>query len=140
MDPAPLQPADGDFASLGLPKSLVEQLRRSDITSPFPIQTATIPDALTGRDVLGRGQTGSGKTLAFGLPMIATLAGAAGSQPRGLVLVPTRELAMQVTDVLTPLARTVDLRSSWSPAACRTRRSCERSSAAWTSWSRPPAD
>jgi superfamily II DNA/RNA helicase len=110
VDTAPVQPTDGaDFASLGLPQSLVEQLRRSDITSPFPIQTATIPDALTGRDVLGRGQTGSGKTLAFGLPMIATLAGAAGAQPRGLVLVPTRELAMQVTDVLTPLARTVDL-------------------------------
>ncbi len=99
----------GDFGSLGLPNSLVEQLRGAGITTPFPIQTATIPDALAGRDVLGRGQTGSGKTLAFGLPMITTLTGAAGSQPRGLVLVPTRELAMQVTDVLTPLARTMGL-------------------------------
>jgi superfamily II DNA/RNA helicase len=99
----------GDFGSLGLPNSLVEQLRGAGITTPFPIQTATIPDALAGRDVLGRGQTGSGKTLAFGLPMITTLTGTAGSQPRGLVLVPTRELAMQVTDVLTPLARTMGL-------------------------------
>jgi superfamily II DNA/RNA helicase len=102
-------PMAGDFASLGLPPSLVSALTAGGITEPFPIQSATIPDALTGRDVLGRGQTGSGKTLAFGLPMIARLADGKTQHPRGLVLVPTRELAMQVTDVLTPLARTLGL-------------------------------
>ncbi|WP_375429810.1 DEAD/DEAH box helicase [uncultured Friedmanniella sp.] len=99
----------GDFAGLGLPPALVSALTAGGITSPFPIQTATIPDALKGRDVLGRGQTGSGKTLAFGLPMVTRLSGGTSTQPRGLVLVPTRELAMQVTDVLTPLARTAGL-------------------------------
>ncbi len=99
----------GTFASLGLPPSLVSALTASGITTPFPIQAATIPDALTGRDVLGRGQTGSGKTLAFGLSMLARLAGGNSKHPRGLVLVPTRELAMQVTDVLNPLARTLGL-------------------------------
>ncbi len=99
----------GDFAALGLPASLVSALRADGITSPFPIQAAAIPDALAGRDVLGRGQTGSGKTLAFGLPMIATLAGGTSSAPRAIVLVPTRELAMQVHDVLTPLAKTAGL-------------------------------
>jgi len=103
------RPATGDFASLGLPPSLVTALHQGGITTPFPIQAATIPDALSGRDVLGRGQTGSGKTLAFGLPMLARLACGTSRQPRGLVLVPTRELAMQVTDVLTPLARTLGL-------------------------------
>jgi superfamily II DNA/RNA helicase len=101
--------AAGDFADLGLPASLVTALRQGGITTPFPIQAATIPDALTGRDVLGRGQTGSGKTLAFGLPMLSRLADGTSRDPRGLVLVPTRELAMQVTDVLTPLARTLGL-------------------------------
>ncbi len=99
----------GTFASLGLPPSLVSALTAGGITAPFPIQTATIPDALTGRDVLGRGQTGSGKTLAFGLPMLTRLSGGSSKHPRGLVLVPTRELAMQVTDVLNPLARTLGL-------------------------------
>jgi superfamily II DNA/RNA helicase len=106
---AEIKPTAGDFASLGLPPSLVTALTQGGITAPFPIQSATIPDAMTGRDVLGRGQTGSGKTLAFGLPMLARLAGGTSQQPRGLVLVPTRELAMQVTDVLTPLARTLGL-------------------------------
>jgi superfamily II DNA/RNA helicase len=98
-----------DFTALGLDSSLVHQLAQAGIDTPFPIQTATIPDALAGRDVLGRAQTGSGKTLAFGLPMITTLsAGPAGPArpPCGLVLVPTRELAMQVTDALSPLAQT----------------------------------
>ena len=100
------------FGSLGLPARLVRALDRSGITTPFPIQAATIPDALIGRDVLGRGQTGSGKTLAFGLPMLARLAASGRSAPRrpkGLVLVPTRELAMQVNDALTPLAKAVGL-------------------------------
>jgi len=109
--PAPSRPIDqvGDFAELALPTPLVTALREAGITRPFPIQATAIPDALAGRDVLGRGQTGSGKTLAFGLPMITRLAGNRGAAPRGLVLVPTRELAMQVTDALAPLARVVGL-------------------------------
>src|SRR6476469_8931091 len=93
--------ADNGFAALGLPERIVERLAREGITSPFPIQTATIPDALAGRDVLGRGQTGSGKTLAFGLPLITRLLeGQAPRRPRkphALILTPTRELAMQIS-------------------------------------------
>ncbi|HEX3337397.1 MAG TPA: DEAD/DEAH box helicase [Jatrophihabitans sp.] len=94
------------FAELGLPSALVKALARNGLTAPFPIQAATIPDVLAKRDLLGRAATGSGKTMAFGLPLIARLAGAASQarRPRGLVLVPTRELAMQVTDALAPLA------------------------------------
>ncbi|RAY14633.1 RNA helicase [Actinomadura craniellae] len=100
------------FAELGLPVELVSALARQGIESPFPIQEACIPDVLAGRDVLGRGKTGSGKTLAFGLPMLARLAGrrAAPKRPRGLILVPTRELAMQVQTNLEPLGRTLGLR------------------------------
>ncbi|MEV0396643.1 DEAD/DEAH box helicase [Polymorphospora rubra] len=97
-----------DFAALGLPDPLVRALRREGITTPFEIQRATVPDALAGRDVLGRGQTGSGKTLAFGLPMLARVAAGGRARPlhpRALVLVPTRELAMQVNDALMPLGR-----------------------------------
>jgi len=99
------------FATLGVPAALVKSLSRQGITEPFPIQTATMPDALAGRDVLGRAQTGSGKTLAFGLPMIARLTDktARRNHPLGLVLVPTRELAMQVVDTLAPLAQAVGL-------------------------------
>jgi superfamily II DNA/RNA helicase len=94
------------FAELGLPAALVSGLSRRGIETPFPIQAATIPDALAGRDVLGRAATGSGKTLGFGLPLIARLDGGVSKprRPRGLILVPTRELAMQVTDALSPLA------------------------------------
>ncbi|HLL63086.1 MAG TPA: DEAD/DEAH box helicase [Propionibacteriaceae bacterium] len=105
--PAPNTEA-ADFAELGLPDNLSAALAASGISAPFPIQAATIPAALAGRDVLGRAQTGSGKTLAFGLPMLARLAGGdsgRGRAPRGLVLAPTRELAMQVSDVLAPLAQ-----------------------------------
>ncbi|GAA2097991.1 hypothetical protein GCM10009841_10660 [Microlunatus panaciterrae] len=103
--------AEHGFARLGLPKPLVAALISEGITDPFPIQAATIPDALAGRDVLGRGQTGSGKTLGFALPMLTTLGGPAKGNraPRGLVLVPTRELAMQVADVIAPLAKTMDM-------------------------------
>ncbi|HEX6500445.1 MAG TPA: DEAD/DEAH box helicase [Micromonosporaceae bacterium] len=92
-----------------MPRSLVRALSRTGIDTPFPIQTATIPDALAGRDVLGRGRTGSGKTLAFGLPVLARVAGgsAPSRQPRALVLVPTRELAMQVADALRPLGKAI---------------------------------
>jgi superfamily II DNA/RNA helicase len=105
--------ADNGFAALGLSERLVERLARDGIAAPFPIQAATIPDALAGRDVLGRGQTGSGKTLAFGLPLLTRLADgvkAAPRRPRALVLVPTRELAMQVSDALEPLVHVLGLR------------------------------
>jgi superfamily II DNA/RNA helicase len=99
------------FAQLGLPEELLRALAEAGINSPFPIQSATIPDALAGRDVLGRAQTGSGKTLAFGLAMLARLNGgrARPKRPRALVLVPTRELAMQVADSLAPLAKSLGL-------------------------------
>ena len=104
---------DNAFAVLGLPAALVERLAREGITTPFPIQTATIPDALAGRDVLGRGQTGSGKTFAFGLPTLARLAAgdrALARRPRALVLTPTRELAMQISDALEPYVHVMGLR------------------------------
>ncbi|MFG1946633.1 DEAD/DEAH box helicase [Nonomuraea sp. NPDC048826] len=101
-----------EFELLGLPKPLVTGLARQGIASPFPIQSAAIPDVLAGADVLGRGQTGSGKTLAFGLPTMARIAGVkpAPGRPRAMVLVPTRELALQVHDALEPLGRGLGLR------------------------------
>ncbi|MEV4753496.1 DEAD/DEAH box helicase [Micromonospora sp. NPDC049559] len=108
--PAAEPAAEPDFAALGLPGQLVRALRREGITAPFEIQRATVPDALAGRDVLGRGQTGSGKTLAFGLPVLARLAAggrARPGHPRALIMVPTRELAMQVNDALLPLGKAV---------------------------------
>ena len=99
------------FASIGVPPSIVAVLAEAGITTPFPIQAATLPDALAGLDVLGRARTGSGKTLAFSIPLVARLADGYTSacRPRGLVLVPTRELANQVQTVLEPLARAVGL-------------------------------
>ncbi|MEY2524245.1 MAG: hypothetical protein QOJ66_2810, partial [Ilumatobacteraceae bacterium] len=80
-------------------------LAAAGFTAPFAIQTKAIPVALTGRDVCGRAKTGSGKTLAFGVPMLARLSGEADSrQPLAMVLVPTRELALQVAEVLVPVA------------------------------------
>ncbi len=100
------------FAALGLPQPLVTALERRGMHAPFAIQARVMPDALAGRDVLGRAQTGSGKTLGFGLPVLARLAGAErqARRPRGLVLVPTRELANQVRDALGPLGHALDLR------------------------------
>jgi len=99
------------FAELGLPEPVVRALDAEGFTEPFPIQAATLPDAIAGRDLLGRGQTGSGKTLAFGLALLSRLAGAKAKArtPRGLVLVPTRELATQVVDALTPFAKALGL-------------------------------
>jgi superfamily II DNA/RNA helicase len=99
------------FAELGVPEQLISALDRRGIVTPFPIQAACMADALAGRDVLGRGQTGSGKTLAFGLPLLARIAGtpAEPRRPRALILVPTRELAMQVQDALAPLGRSLGL-------------------------------
>jgi superfamily II DNA/RNA helicase len=108
----PALPAVEAFADLDLPKALQAALTAQGVSVPFPIQGATLPNSLAGRDVLGRGRTGSGKTLAFGLPLLARTAGQAAEprQPLALVLVPTRELAQQVTDALTPYARAVKLR------------------------------
>ncbi len=101
------------FLELGVHPALAEALAAEGKTSPFPIQVATLPDAINGRDVLGRGQTGSGKTLAFGLAMMSRLAGrqAQPHRPLGLILSPTRELAVQINDVVGPLARRVNLGS-----------------------------
>ncbi|MFB4280151.1 DEAD/DEAH box helicase [Nonomuraea sp. MTCD27] len=106
------EPGPSEFELLGLPKPLVNGLAKLGFDSPFPIQSATIPDVLAGHDVLGRGQTGSGKTLAFGLPTMARIAGVRPAQgrPRAMILVPTRELALQVHDALEPLGRGLGLR------------------------------
>ncbi|MFF8479592.1 DEAD/DEAH box helicase [Streptomyces antibioticus] len=105
-------PAVEDFADLDMPAALLKTLTAQGVTTPFPIQAATLPNSLAGRDVLGRGRTGSGKTLAFGLALLARTAGlrAEPRAPLALVLVPTRELAQQVTDALTPYATAVNLR------------------------------
>ena len=101
------------FAELGLPVVLVHSLRKAGVSEPFPIQSAALPDALAGRDVLGRAPTGSGKTLAFGLPLLVRLAGRRSEPgaPRGLVLAPTRELALQIQEVLDLHGATFGLRS-----------------------------
>ncbi|WP_405458600.1 DEAD/DEAH box helicase [Streptomyces sp. NBC_00101] len=100
------------FASLGLPDGIVRKLAQNGVTSPFPIQAATIPDALAGKDILGRGRTGSGKTLSFGLPTLAALAGGhtEKKKPRAIILTPTRELAMQVADALQPYGDVLGLK------------------------------
>ena len=113
------------FADTDLPERLAEALGRRGIREPFPIQARTLPDALAGRDVLGRAQTGSGKTLAFGLPMLASIGADTAARrpgsPRGLVLVPTRELAQQVADALAPLGRRlgVELTTVYGGASMR---------------------
>ena len=96
------------FAHLGLPDSLVDALSKRSIVESFPVQEATIPDALAGRDVSGKAPTGSGKTLAFGLPLLARVEIAKSQRPRALILAPTRELAEQIKEELAPLARAVD--------------------------------
>ncbi|MFJ2131034.1 DEAD/DEAH box helicase [Streptomyces sp. NPDC087845] len=108
----PALPAVEAFADLDMPEQLLASLTAQGMSVPFPIQGATLPNTLAGRDVLGRGRTGSGKTLAFGLALLARTAGqrAEPGQPLALILVPTRELAQQVTDALTPHARSVRLR------------------------------
>lgn len=100
------------FASLGLPEGVVRKLAQNGVTVPFPIQAATIPDALAGKDILGRGRTGSGKTLSFGLPTLAQLAGGRTEKhkPRAVILTPTRELAMQVADALQPYGDVLGLK------------------------------
>lgn len=103
------------FADLGVPAALVAALAAGGITTPFPIQAATLPDALAGRDLLGRGRTGSGKTYAFALPLLARLASGGparrSGRPRALIIAPTRELASQIEAAIVPLARTLSLRT-----------------------------
>ncbi|MFD5103703.1 DEAD/DEAH box helicase, partial [Streptomyces albidochromogenes] len=108
----PALPAVETFAALDMPAALLKTLAAQGVTEPFPIQGATLPNSLAGRDILGRGRTGSGKTLAFGLALLARTAGrrCEPRAPLALVLVPTRELAQQVTDALTPYATAVNLR------------------------------
>jgi superfamily II DNA/RNA helicase len=100
------------FGDLGLAEGIVRKLTQNGVVTPFPIQAATIPDALTGRDILGRGRTGSGKTLAFGLPLLTLLSGGhtERKRPRGVILTPTRELAMQVADALQPYGDVLGLK------------------------------
>src|SRR5699024_612882 len=105
-----------DFARLGVPSVLIGALAPRGIVEPTPIQAATLPDSLTGRDVLGRGRTGSGKTYAFLLPLVARLIAEprrrVGRRPRSLVLAPTRELAAQLAESLAPLEEAAGLRST----------------------------
>ncbi|MEV5599841.1 DEAD/DEAH box helicase [Streptomyces sp. NPDC052299] len=100
------------FADLGLPEGIVRKLAQNGVTTPFPIQAATIPDALAGKDILGRGRTGSGKTLSFGLPTLSALADGytEKKKPRAIILTPTRELAMQVADALQPYGDVLGLK------------------------------
>ncbi|MCT2138610.1 DEAD/DEAH box helicase [Dietzia cinnamea] len=104
------------FADLGVPSPLLDVLNGAGITTPTPIQSATLPDALSGRDVLGRGRTGSGKTYAFCLPLVARLAASGGRRtrnaPRGLILAPTRELARQIDETLAPLANALGMKTT----------------------------
>ena len=113
VSPAPTN-SQPSFADLGVPDALVERLALDGIITAFPIQAATLPDSLQGRDVLGRGRTGSGKTLAFSLALINSLLESPAPReqycPRALVLLPTRELAQQVADVIAPLAKAVRMR------------------------------
>jgi superfamily II DNA/RNA helicase len=106
---ATLTDTDVTWTQLGISAPLVNALNAQGKTSPFPIQIATLPDALKGHDILGRGQTGSGKTLAFGLALLNNLQNkqAKPHKPLALVLTPTRELAQQIDEVLTPLARAI---------------------------------
>jgi superfamily II DNA/RNA helicase len=104
-------PLPESFEALGLSDEIVDVLNDRGITSPFPVQALTIPDALAGRDVCGKAKTGSGKTLAFGLPVLQRMSKADPNRPTGLVLVPTRELANQVTEELEPVAQAVGRRA-----------------------------
>ncbi len=114
--PAPTEvDPDATFVSLGVPVSIIEVLARDGVTSPFPIQTATLPHTLAGRDVLGRGRTGSGKTYSFAIPLVARLAASSSKRrphrPRALILAPTRELVSQIDATIAPLAAALNMRT-----------------------------
>ncbi|MDV5149846.1 DEAD/DEAH box helicase [Streptomyces sp. SBC-4] len=110
----PALPPAATFDAMELPAEVLRTLTDLGVTTPFPIQSATLPNALAGRDVLGRARTGSGKTLAFGLALLARTAGrrADAKKPLALVLVPTRELAQQVTAAIEPYAKALKLRTA----------------------------
>ncbi len=112
----PMLPLDASFADLGLSPAICKVLLGRGIEAPFPIQRVTIPDALTGRDILGRGRTGSGKTLAFVLPLVARLAASptrrAPHRPRALILAPTRELVTQINEAMAPFAAALGLKTA----------------------------
>ncbi len=112
MTTVPGQPS-ASFAELGVPAPLLPVLTKLGAISPFPIQEATLPETLAGRDVLGRGKTGSGKTIAFAIPLVTRLTGGrrVAGRPRGLILLPTRELALQVARTVEPLAAAAGLRT-----------------------------
>jgi len=93
------------FADLGLPEKIIRALTKRNITEPFPVQAATIPDALAGKDLCGKAPTGSGKTLAFGLPVLARVEPPSRNRPASLILAPTRELAEQIKKELTSPAK-----------------------------------
>ncbi len=107
--------AHASFVDLGVPALLAASLAAQNINRPFPVQTATLPDAFAGRDIIGKGRTGSGKTYAFVLPVLAHLSNTTHarrpSRPRALILAPTRELATQIDAAIAPLAKAVSLRS-----------------------------
>ena len=107
IDATPLTEVTTTFRDLGIAPALSNALSIQGITHPFPIQIATVPDAIAGHDILGRGQTGSGKTLAFSLALLTNISGqqAKPHKPLALVLTPTRELAHQIDEVRRPLAR-----------------------------------
>jgi superfamily II DNA/RNA helicase len=109
IDAAPGDSVSVSFRDLGIPAPLDNALRAQGIVKPFPIQVATVPDAIAGHDILGRGQTGSGKTLAFSLALLSNIANKTANphKPLALILTPTRELAQQIDEVLLPLARSV---------------------------------
>ena len=109
IDATPLDAVAKTFRELGVPAALDNALSAQGIKSPFPIQVATLPDAIAGLDILGRGQTGSGKTLAFSLALLSNIADKKANphKPLALILTPTRELAQQIDEVLLPLARSV---------------------------------
>jgi len=107
--------AYASFTDLGVPALLADALAAQNITRPFPVQTATLPDALAGRDIIGKGRTGSGKTYAFVLPILARISTAPRARrplrPRALILAPTRELATQIDSAMAPLAKALSLRT-----------------------------
>ena len=109
IDATPLDAVAKTFRELGIPAALDNALRAQGILSPFPIQVATVPDAIAGHDILGRGQTGSGKTLAFSLALLSNITEKRANphKPLALILTPTRELAQQIDEVLLPLARSI---------------------------------
>ena len=124
------QPEAATFGALGVDDRLVSALATGGIREPFAIQARVLPDALAGRSVLGRAQTGSGKTLAFGLPLLTRLAASDAPRqqqtPRALILVPTRELAQQVADVLAPLGRRVGVSTATVYGGVSIRRQIDR--------------